>query len=73
MVTSFIHSMILGLPVAAWFGMATFLCLVTTAILGILVLKGRYNIPFGWHMRMAAVTIGFAVVHLVLVIGQYYF
>jgi hypothetical protein len=73
MVTSLFHIVILGLPISAWSGMATFLSLVITATLGILVLKGRYNIPFKWHMRMAAATIVFAVVHVTLVIGQYYF
>lgn len=73
MVSSFAHIMISGLPVALWFGVITFLCLVTTATLGILVLKGRYNIPFKWHMRMAAVTIFFAVIHVILVILQYFF
>ena len=58
---------ILGLPLAMVFGIVTFICLVTTAVLGILVLKGLYHIPFKWHMRMAAATIVFAVIHVVLV------
>ncbi|MDD1689682.1 MAG: hypothetical protein LUQ66_03380 [Methanoregula sp.] len=59
---------ILGLPLAMVFGIVTFICLVTTAVLGILVLKGLYHIPFKWHMRMAAATIVFAVIHVVLVL-----
>jgi hypothetical protein len=73
MVSSFAHIVIFGLPIALWFGMITFLCLITAATLGILVLKGLYNIPFRWHMRMAAVTIFFAVLHVILVILQYFF
>ena len=38
-----------------------------------LVLKGRYNIPFRWHMRLAVVTIFFAVIHVTLVIWQFFF
>ena len=73
MVASLSHIVIFGLPLALWFGLITFACLLTTATLGILVLKGRYNIPFKWHMRMAAVTIFFAVIHVILVILQYFF
>jgi thiosulfate reductase cytochrome b subunit len=67
------YILVLGLPLVIWFGILTFLCLFSTAILGILVLKGRYNIPFTWHMRMAALTITFAVVHVLLVLTQYFF
>jgi hypothetical protein len=73
MITSLSHIVVFGLPLALWFGIITFICLFTTAILGILVLKGLYNIPFAWHMRMAAVTIFFAVIHVILVILQYFF
>jgi len=73
MAASFAHIVILGLPIAIYFGMITFLCLFTTATLGILVLKGLYNIPFRWHMRMAAITVFFAVIHVILVILQYFF
>jgi len=63
---------ILGLPLAIVFGIVTFICLVTTAVLGILVLKGLYHIPFKWHMRMAAATIIFAVIHVVLVLSRFF-
>lgn len=63
---------ILGLPLAMVFGIVTFICLVTTAVLGILVLKGLYHIPFKWHMRMAAATIVFAVIHVVLVLSLFF-
>jgi hypothetical protein len=60
---------VFGLPLAIVFGIITILCLFTTALFGYLVLKGKYNIPFAWHMRMAAVTLVFAVIHAVLVIA----
>jgi hypothetical protein len=67
------HIVIFNLPIALYFGIITFICLLTTAVLGILVLKGLYHIPFKWHMRMAAVTISFAVIHVILVLLQYFF
>jgi len=73
MLPSFSHIAIFGLPLALVLGIVTFLSLLTTAILGFLVLKGLYNIPFKWHMRMAAATICFAVIHVILVILQFFF
>ena len=67
------HIEILGLPIALYFGIITFACLVTTATMGYLVLKGLYHIPFKWHKRMAAVTFGFAFIHISLVIWQFFF
>jgi thiosulfate reductase cytochrome b subunit len=73
MPASLTHIVVFGLPLALYFGIITFLCLLTTALLGFFVLKGLYNIPFRWHMRMAAVTIFFAIIHVLLVILQYFF
>lgn len=68
MSASVAYFMIFGIPLVIWFGISTFIGLVTTATLGILVLKGLYHIPFKWHMRMAAVTILLAVTHVLLVL-----
>jgi hypothetical protein len=73
MITSLGHIVIFGLPIAVYFGIITFISLLTTVIIGILVFKGLYNIPFKWHMRMAAITVFFAVIHVTLVIWQFYF
>ncbi len=67
------HIVIFGLPIALYFGIITFICLITTATIGMLVLKGRYNIPFKWHMRMAIITIMFALIHVTLVTWQFFF
>jgi len=67
------HLEIGGLPIALYFGIITFVCLVITATMGILVLKGLYHIPFKWHVRMAAVTFLFAFIHITLVILQFFF
>lgn len=60
---------VFGLPLAIVFGIIAFVCLLVTALLGYLVLKGKYNIPFAWHMRMAAATVIIAIIHIVLVIA----
>jgi hypothetical protein len=73
MITSLGHIVIFGLPIAIYFGIITFISLIITATMGILVLKGLYHIPFRWHMRMAAVTIFFAVIHITLILWQFFF
>lgn len=73
MITSIGHIVIFGLPIALYFGIITFICLLTTVIIGVLVLKGRYHIQFKWHMRMAGVTIFFALIHITLVTWQFFF
>jgi hypothetical protein len=72
MISSIGHMIIFGLPIALYLGIATFISLIVTATLGMLVLKG-YKIPFKWHMRMAVITIMFALVHVTLVIWQFFF
>jgi hypothetical protein len=72
MISSIGHMIIFGLPIALYFGIATFISLLVTATIGLLVLKG-YKIPFKWHMRMAAITIMFALIHVTLVIWQFFF
>jgi hypothetical protein len=67
------HIVIFGLPIALYFGIITFIFLFTTAVIGILVFKGLYNIPFKWHMRMAVGTFIFALIHITLVIWQFFF
>ena len=73
MITSLGHIVISGLPIALYFGIITFISLVVTATMGILVLKGLYNIPFKWHMRMAVVTFIFAFIHIILVTWQFFY
>ena len=73
MISSIGHIEIYGLPIALYFGIITFVSLITTATMGILVLKGRYNIPFKWHMRMAGVTFIFALIHITLVTWQFFY
>lgn len=48
-----------------WFGMITFICLFTTAGLGIAVYKFHKNV-FRCHKIFALLTVLFALVHLTL-------
>ncbi len=52
---------ILGLPVLAYGGIFTLICLLTTATLGYLSTQGKP--VFKWHRIMAAVTVVFALMH----------
>lgn len=71
-ILSLTHISVFGIPLAIWFGIATAVCLFSTVLLGILVMKGRYQIPFVWHMRAAAATITCALIHIVLVLMLYF-
>ncbi len=73
MISSIGHIQIFGLPIALYFGIITFICLSITLVIGVLVFKGLYNIPFKWHMRMAVVTIFFLAIHITLVTWQFFF
>jgi hypothetical protein len=44
-------------------GMVLFLCLIGTAVLGYMIIKGKGNIPFSWHMNLARLTIVIALIH----------
>ncbi len=70
-ISSLGHLEIGGLPIALYFGILTFTCLVITATIGILVLKGK--IPFRWHMRMAVVTFVVVLIHITMVTWQFFF
>ena len=63
---------ILGLPIAFFFGFVTLISLIMTLTIGFLVYKGKYNIPISWHFRMAGLTIVLALIHVTLVILQFH-
>jgi hypothetical protein len=73
MISSIGHAVIFGLPIALYFGIITFICLSVTVVIGMLVLRGLYNIPFKWHMRMAGVTLFFLAIHITLITWQFFF
>lgn len=51
------------LPMIITAGIILFICLVGTAVLGYLIIKGKGNIPFSWHMNLARLTIVIALIH----------
>jgi hypothetical protein len=44
-------------------GSVLFLCLIATAVIGSMILKGKGNIPFSWHVNLARLTIVIALLH----------
>lgn len=59
--------LIFGIPLAFYLGAATFIALIATATLGMLVLREGSSVPFPWHVNMARITIVIAVIHAVVV------
>jgi hypothetical protein len=58
---------ILGIPLAFYLGAATLICLMVTATIGMLVLRGGSKVPFTWHVNMARLTIAIALIHGIVV------
>jgi hypothetical protein len=50
-------------PVIMTAGVILFICLISTAVVGLLIMKGKANIPFTWHVNLARLTIAVALVH----------
>jgi len=64
--------MILKIPLAVWFGMLTIILLFVTASLGVAVFKFHKNV-FKYHKLFAMLTVGFAIIHLVLAVMLWFF
>jgi len=64
---------IFGLPLYFYLGILTFIALISTAVLGMLFVKGKYGVTFSHHMILAKITIVIAVIHGVLVAWGYLF
>lgn len=60
------------LPLIAYGGIITFICLVFTAAIPILNQKGYHKIPMGWHFVMARITVALAAIHGLLGILAYF-
>ena len=67
------HILIFGIPLYFYLGIVTFVALITTAVFGFLVLKGKYGIKFSWHVNMARATIIIAITHGILVLWGMFF
>ena len=61
MLQNITYYMIFGKPLIVYLGLITFLCLLTTAILGFLALKGKAKMSY--HKVFAAITIILGLIH----------
>jgi hypothetical protein len=52
-----------GLPLIAWGGIFTFLCLIVTALIAYLTVRNIKPLPVKWHYNMALLTIILAAIH----------
>jgi hypothetical protein len=64
---------IFGLPLYFYLGIVTLIALISTAVLGMLFIKGKYGVQFSWHMNLAKITIVIAILHGTLVAWAYMF
>lgn len=62
-------TMVAGFPVVVWLGLITILLLLSTAIYGYGLMKGKIKGSITNHMRIAGVTIIMALVHAILAIS----
>lgn len=53
-------------------GLILFLCLIGTAVLGSMIMKGKGNIPLPWHINLARLTVVLAIVHGILVMVWFF-
>jgi hypothetical protein len=60
------------LPMIISAGIILFLCLIGTATLGVMIMKGKGNIPFSWHMNLARLTIVIALIHAFLAMAWFF-
>ena len=60
------------LPLIIMAGIIVFLCLISTATVGFLVMKGKGNVPFTWHVNLARLTIAIALIHAFLAMAWFF-
>ncbi len=63
---------IFGIPLAIYLGAAAIIALITTATLGMLVLREGTSVPFTWHVNMARLTIALALIHALVVYWTFF-
>jgi hypothetical protein len=61
----------LTLPMIMVAGIILFLCLIGTATIGVMIMKGKSKIPFSWHVNFARLTIVIALIHGVLAMAWF--
>jgi hypothetical protein len=60
------------LPMIMIAGTILFLCLIGTAILGSLIMKGKGTIPLSWHINLARLTIVVVFLHGFLAMAWFF-
>ena len=60
------------LPMIVIAGIILFLCLIGTATVGAMIMKGKGNIPFSWHVNLARLTILLALIHAFLAMAWFF-
>jgi hypothetical protein len=60
------------LPMIVIAGIILFLCLISTATLGAMIMKGKGNIPFSWHVNLARLTIVIALIHAFIAMAWFF-
>jgi hypothetical protein len=53
----------ISFPMIMVAGSILFLCLIGTAILGSMIMKGKGNVPLPWHINLARLTVVVAILH----------
>jgi hypothetical protein len=59
-------------PVIMVAGSILFLSLIGTTVLGSMILKGKSNIPFSYHVNLARLTIVIALIHGFLAMAWFF-
>jgi hypothetical protein len=72
MIASLGYTLIFGKPLIMYLGILTYLCLISTAIIGYLSFKGITTIPFRWHPRLALAAIILATIHALFGLSIYF-
>ena len=60
------------LPMIMIAGTILFLCLIGTAILGSMIMKGKGNIPLSWHINLARLTVVVVILHGFLAMAWFF-
>ncbi len=63
---------VFGKPLILWGGVCTLLCLIITAAIGHMTVKGIKNFPMEWHTRLAILTLLLAIGHGLMGILAYF-
>jgi hypothetical protein len=66
------YHLIFGKPLILYLGIITVCMFLVTVSIPVLSRRGIVKIPFIWHVRMAVLSICFAIIHGTLGIGAYF-